>query len=232
MRKIHLSLALAVLILLPLGARAQVETVIVTGSRVHDEDDAPHLSITKRADHVITEISVTCDTRELSQRRTELKETLRNMIRAAGGTSTISLGIGDKIVLDLSESNFDSIIEPDSRADTSHAVVIIKTKVSKDDTYNAAIARITDFIASVPKAGRTEVLRQGSWGLTIIGPEQYRDSIVAQIVADARHTADLFGPGNAVQVEGLEHQVTWYQKGPLDLGLYVPYTLKILPAVR
>jgi len=32
-----------------------------------------------------------------------------------------------------------------------------------------------DFVNKVPKAGRTEVLRQGNWDLTIIGPEQYRD---------------------------------------------------------
>jgi hypothetical protein len=211
------------------AASAQIETVVVTGSRLHDEYEAPHLVIIKRADHVITHLNVTCDTRDLSQRRAELKETLRNMIRVAAGTATISLGLGDQIVGDLSESNFDSIIEPDSRADTSHAVVIIKTKVTGDDTLNGAIARITDFVAHVPKAGRTEILRQGGWDLTIVGPEQYRDAILAKIVADARHTADLFGPGYAIAIDGLEHQVSWYQKGPLDLGLYVPYALKITP---
>ena len=211
---------------------ADIETVVVTGARLHEEYEAPHLVIVKRADHVITHLNVTCDTRDLSQRRAELKETLRNIIRAASGTGTISLGLGDQIVGDLSESNFDSIIEPDSRADTSHAVVIIKTKVSADDTLNAAIARITDFVAKVPKAGRTEILRQGGWDLTIIGPEQYRDAILKLIVEDARHSADMFGAGYGISIEGLEHQVSWYQKGPLDLGLYIPYALKITPAGR
>jgi hypothetical protein len=213
----------------PTTAMAQVETVVVTAERLADSYEAPHLSITKRADHVITHANVTCDTRDLSQRRAELKETLRNMIRAAAGTATISLGLGDKVVGELSESNFDQIIEPDARADTSHAVVIIKTRVSADDTLNGAIQRITGFIEKVPKAGRTEVLRQGSWDLTIIGPEQYRDAILKLIVNDARHTADLFGAGNGIAIEGLEQQVAWYQKGPLDLGLFIPYKLKITP---
>lgn len=230
-RQLTRILMAAVLCLQPVGAAfAQTETVVVTGSRLHDEYEAPHLTIVKRADHVITHLNVTCDTRDLSQRRSELKETLRNMIRAAAGTSTISLGLGDQIVGDLSETNFDTIIEPDARADTSHAVVIIKTKVSQDDTLNAAIARIAAFIATVPKAGRTEVLRQGGWDLTLIGPEQYRDAIVALIVADAKRTADQFGPGYGISIEGLEHQVAWYQKGPLDLGLYIAYALKITPA--
>ncbi|HEY4942391.1 MAG TPA: hypothetical protein VII56_13270 [Rhizomicrobium sp.] len=224
-------LYLAIAFCLPFAgaAQAQVETVVVTGARLHDENEAPHLVFIKRADHVITHLNVTCDTRELSLRRAELKETLRNMIRAAGGTATISLGLGDQIVGDLSESNFDSIIEPDSRADTSHAVVIIKTKVAADDTLNAAIARITAFVNDVPKAGRTEILRQGGWDLTIVGPEQYRDAILKLIVEDARHSAELFGSGYGISIEGLEHQVSWYQKGPLDLGLYIPYALKLTP---
>lgn len=230
-RIVVLALAAAAL-LFTTAAEAQVETVVVTGSRLAESYDAPHLSFTKRADHVITHLNVTCDTRDLSQRRTELKETLRNMIRAAAGTATISLGLGDKIVGDLSESNFDQIIEPDSRADTSHAVVIIKTKVSADDTLNAAIGRIIDFINRVPKAGRTEVLRQGDWDLTIVGPEQYRDAILKLIVDDAKHTADMFGAGNGIAIEGLEQQVAWYQKGPLDLGLFIPYKLKITPLTK
>src|SRR6185312_12200375 len=152
-------------------ADAQIETVVVTAERMADESQAPHLSMIKRADHLITRVRVTCDTRDLSQRREELKTTLRNMIRTAAGSSTISLATGDTILLDLSESNFDQIIEPDTRADTSRATVIIKTKVSKDDTFNAATARIADFIAKTPKAGRTEILREGDWNLTIVGPE-------------------------------------------------------------
>jgi hypothetical protein len=220
---------LAAMLATPAIAQAQMETVVVTAERLSDSYEAPHLSITKRADHVITHLNVTCDTRDLSQRRAELKETLRNMIRAAAGTATISLGLGDKIVGDLNESNFDQIIEPDARIDTSHAVVIIKTRVSDGDTLNGAIQRIIDFVNKVPKAGRTEVLRQGNWDLTIIGPEQYRDAILKLIVEDARHTADLFGSGNGIAIEGLEQQVAWYQKGPLDLGLFIPYKLKITP---
>lgn len=117
----------------------------------------------------------------------------------------------------------------DGRPDTSTASVIIKTKVSESDTLKSAIARVMKFIATTPMSGRTEIIRTGEWDLTIVGPEQYRDAIITLIAADAKHTADMFGPANGVAVEGLEHRVTWYQKGPLDLALYIPYTLKIAP---
>ena len=52
---------------------------------------------------------------------------------------------------------------------------------------------------------------------------------MAQIVDDAKHNANLFGPGNGITIEGIEHPVSWFQKGPLDLALYIPYTLHIAP---
>ena len=237
-RSILLGLAL---IFVMIGvASAQVDTVVVSAERrtayggpaEEIAGDAPHLYLTKRADHVITRVNVTCDTRDAKQRRGELKETLRAMIQKAAGTGTISLSVGDKVITDLTESGFDDLITMDPRPDTSTATVIIKTKLSANDTLNTAIARVTLFIASTPMSGRTEIVRIGEWDLTIVGPEQYRDAIIGLIVSDAKHTADMFGPANGVAVEGLEHRVSWYQKGPLDLALYIPYTLKIAPLTR
>jgi hypothetical protein len=209
------------------AAMAQVEEVVVTAER--RDDGAPHIFVMKRADHVITKVRVTCDTRDLNQRKEELKATLREMIKSAASSKTISLGLGDSVLGELNEGNFDQIIEPDARADTSKAYVIVKTAVGPGDTLNTATARINEYIEKTPKAGRTEILREQRWDLTIIGPEQYRDGLVTKIVADARHTADLFGAGYGVTIEGLEHPVSWYQKGPLDLALYIPYTLHIAP---
>jgi hypothetical protein len=226
---VRLLASLAVAAALTGAAQAQTETVVVTAERMTSESDSPHISIARRADHLITVIDVTCDTRDAAQRKAELKETLRNLLHGAAGTATISIGLGARILGDLTENNFDSIIEPESRADTSHAEVTIKTKVTKDDTINDAMRRVTDFIAKVPKAGRSEIVRQGEWGLTLIGPEQYHDQIVALILADAKQLAGVLGAGYGVSIEGLERKVTWYQKGPLDLGLYIPYSLKIEP---
>jgi hypothetical protein len=223
-------------------ATAQVETVVVTaekrtgyGGPQGDEAgsiEPPHLFLLKRADHVLTRVSVTCDTRDFTQRRNELKETLRAMIRKAAATGDISLSVGDKVITDLNESGFDDLISADMRPDTSMATVIIKTKVAADDTLNKAMARVAKFIATTTLSGRTEIVRSGEWDLTIVGPEQYRDSIIAMIVSDAKHTAEMFGPANGVDVEGLEHRVSWYQKGPLELALYIPYTLKITPVAH
>jgi hypothetical protein len=151
------------------------------------------------------------------------------MIKAAAQTQTISLGLGDQVLGELSEANFDDVIEPDTRPDTSQAFVIIETRVATADTFNSATARVKDFVAKTTNVGRSEILLESRWDLTVIGPEQYRDTLVTQIVADAKHNADLFGPGYGITIEGLERPVSWYQKDPLDLALYIPYTLHIAP---
>jgi hypothetical protein len=226
--------AVAILFLGVTAARAQLETVVVTAERAGERasEDASGIFIIKRADHVIISVVVTCDTRDADQRKREMKDTLRGMLRAAAATSTISLGVGDKTVDKLTEADFDDIMESDSRPDTSRANVVVKTTVSPTDTINAAAARLNDFVKNIKTVGRTEVYKHGDWQLTLIAPEQYRDAILAKIADDAKRAAALFGPGYGISTEGLEHTVAWYQKGPLDLALYIPYTLKITPVAK
>jgi len=234
LRGASMVLALAAGLVLTQSAFAQdagmMETVVVTGARAeYDPGTVPHVFLLRRADHLITKVRVVCDTRDPAKRKQELKDTLRNMIREAGRSGTLSLGVGDEIVADLTEKMLDKVIEPDARADTSVATVIIKTRVSKDDMFDDAAGRVESFIETVPKAGRTEVLRVNHWDLTIVGPEQYRGAIVSKVAQDAKETAALFGNDYTVRVEGLQHPVAWYQKGPLDLALYIPYALVVEP---
>ena len=129
----------------------------------------------------------------------------------------------------LAEIHADS---DDTKVDTSVAVVVIKTHVTAADSFDSATGRIKAFIDQTPKVGRTEILRDEDWNLTIIGPEQYRGAIVAKVAEDARATATAFGAGYGVSVSGLEKPVDWRQSGPLDLDLFIPYELTIQPLGR
>jgi hypothetical protein len=232
MQKISARLLLPLLILTAAAsqASAQMEEVVVTAERRGEyAESAPNVVLVRRADHLITSVQVTCDTRDASQRKEELKETLRNMITAAGRSQMMSLGLGNSVLGELKENNFDEIIGPDSRPDTSRAVVVVKTTISADDTYESATARVKAFIEKTAKVGRTEILRQGSWNLTLIGPEQYHDALITRIAAESKKAADSFGAGYGVSIDGLERPVAWYQKGPLDLALYIPYSLHVAP---
>jgi len=211
-------------------AQSELETVVVTGARADfDPSTRPNSFVLRRADHLITKVRVVCDTRDPNKRKEELKQTLRNMIREAGRSGTISLGVGDEIVADFTEKMLDKVIIPDARQDTSNAFVIIKTKVTAKDQFDDASGRIEKFIETTPKAGRTEIEREKPWNLTIVGPEQYRPLVLAKIAEDAKQTASAFGPDYAAKLDGLQHPIAWYQKGALDLALYIPYGLAVEP---
>jgi len=213
----------------PLAAAAQIETVVVSAERNYG-GDAPGVTLVERADHLVTKVKVTCDTRDPVRRKEELRQTLRDMIVQARNSGSISLGIGDEVLYEFTEESVDKTIVADARADTSDASVVIRTELSKTDTYEAATKRILEFILHTPKSGRTEILNNEPYNLGLMKPERYRAELVGKIADDSKHTAALFGAGYQVRIEGLQHAVQWFQSGKLDLSLYIPYSLVISPS--
>jgi hypothetical protein len=228
-----LRLAVAAAALMGMALAQDNSEIVVTAARYMSLDGdenyrtaIPHVTLKRRADNLVTTVRVVCDTRDATLRDQELRQTLRDMIKtAAASGGTITLSVGDTILVPFDETMIEKSILPEGRPDTSYAGVVVKTAVKADDTYDAAVARVLAFVAATPKTGRTEILADTRWDLTLIGPENNRDELISLIAADAKKTAGLFGGGFAVAVTGLQSPITWYQSGPLDLDLYLPYTL-------
>lgn len=234
MKSLPAALALAALAVFaaPVQARQSgMEEVVVTASRLSEYDPVktPFVTLNRRADNLISTVRVVCDTRDLSQRKQELKATLRNMIKAAPGAG-VELGLeGEEVVGRFDETMLDAVIQPHNRPDTSVATLVVKTRVAPSDTFDAAAGRIKAFAEKTPKAGRTEILPTEEWNLTLIGPQRYRGEVFGLVAEDARKVAATFGPDYAVSAEGLQLPLSWYRSGPLELALYVPYKLTVTP---
>lgn len=234
MKSLPIACALTAFALLAVPVQARqsgLEEVVVTGARMADYDPVktPFVTLNKRADNLISTVRVVCDTRDLSQRKQELKATLRNMIKAAPGAG-VELGLqGAEVIGRFDETMLDAVIRADARPDTSVALLVVKTKVAPADTFDAATGRITAFAEKTAKAGRTEILPNQDWNLTLIGPQRYRGEVLALVADDARKVAETFGGDYAVTAEGLQLPLSWYQSGPLELALYVPYKLTVTP---
>lgn len=227
----------AVIALLAAPAAAQdasVEEIVVTGSRMidWDPDDIPAVQLFRRADNLIVAVRAVNDTREAAGRRNELTQTLRAMARAAAGRSDIDLSIEtDGVLVPLTEDMVSTLTlgVDQGRSDTSVATLVVKTPIAAGDTLDSASGRIEAFVDAVPTVGRSLVDVYGDWQLSIVDPPQYRMAILGLIAEDARRASAAFGAGYSVQVTGIENRVTWRQAGPLDLGLFVPYTLTVVP---
>lgn len=152
------------------------------------------------------------------------------MAVAAAQDRAIELGVGSDVVGELDQNQLDRIINPDEkRPDLSFATLLIKTRVTPSDTFDGAAARIREFVAKSKSVGRSEIILSGEYDLTLVDPNQYRTQIMAAVAQDARSAMTSFGEGYGVRLEGLENRVTWYQHSPLELALFIPYTLEIMP---
>lgn len=227
----------AALALLATPAFAQdegyVEEIVVTGSRMidWDADDIPVIQLARRADNLIVAVTVVNDTRDATERRNEVTQTLRSMARAAAARPDIDLSIEDDgVLIPFTEDMVSTLtLGSDGRVDTSLASFIVKTPIRDSDTLDAASQRIESFVEGVQEVGRSLADVSGDWQLSIIDPPQYRPQILALIAADASTTSSAFGDGYAVEVTGLSNRVTWRQSGPLELSLFVPYSMSITP---
>ena len=60
-----------------------------------------------------------------------------------------------------------------------------------------------------------------------MAPEQYRSALAEMIAKDAKETSAMFGASYEARIENMQHTIEWYQTGPLDLALFIPYKLTI-----
>ncbi len=242
MKLLALLAAVASACLSPATAVAQDETqvdeIVVTGSRVRGYDGGdivqapPAVTVTRRADNLIVSVWVVNDTRDAAARRNELIQTLRNMVRASRSHPAIALSVEDDGQLVAFTEDMLSTLtlgEDNGRSDTSTTSVIIKTPIRAEDTLDSASTRIEQFVAQVEKTGRSLVTITGGWQLSIVNPAQYRPAVLEAIAADASRTSAIFGEGYAVNVEGMANTLTWVQTGPLELAMYVPYSMAVTP---
>lgn len=229
MKALRLAVLAASLILVAgpaaIAQDADVSEIVVTGSRLRDYEptETPAIVLKRRADNIITSVRVVCDTRDPIQRRAELATTLKALVRGAADAG-IELAVeNDDVVGRLDPANIERLIAPDAKPDTSYALLKLKTRVLPADSYASVTGRIEAFVRKTPRTGRTEILMNNDWNLTLFGPERYRTDIIKLVAADANSTASAFGDGYSVVVEGLTLPVAWYQSAPLELALYVPY---------
>jgi hypothetical protein len=240
--KLFAVFAAAALLAAPFAAAAQDETqadeIVVTGSRIQRYVDpdvpqvVPTVTVTRRADNLIVSVWVVNDTREAAGRRAELMQTLRNMARAAVSQPDIALSVQDdgQLVAFTEEMISTLTLGVDGgRSDTSTTSLIIKTPIRPGDTLDTASGRIEQFVARIDKSGRTLVTITGGWQLSIVNPAQYRPQVLEAIAADARRTSGIFGPAYAVEVQGMSNTLTWAQSGPLELAMFVPYSMTVTP---
>ncbi|MGE0046085.1 MAG: hypothetical protein AB7J28_07195 [Hyphomonadaceae bacterium] len=221
-------------------AYAQGDEIVVTASRYlerYEDAPVPQIAVVRRADFVVAQVWIESDTRDLAARREELLQTLREVERRARATGPVTVALLEESDDDSGETRVkpytleaaQAQIVGGTRPDTSRVAILLRTAVRADDALATAEERLDAFMRGVPRPGRVTV-GFGEPGLTIVDPGQYRGAIVAAIAADARAIVAAVGPGHAIRIEGLESRIAWRRSADLELTLYIPHRLQIVPA--
>jgi hypothetical protein len=193
---------------------------------VLDVEVDPPVSIKKTGDFLVLKVGIENDSREYSQRRQEIYDTLERMVDAATKSARIKLHSGEFSI----EKNAYKIKlrEGDKKTDTSSADVFVKIPLKPGDDVPQLTEELRKFISGIKVSGRTQFL-PGEVGLSIIDPEQYRYELIDAIAKDVKKTGEIFGGTNNFAVRGLDKRLKVRRVSVTEVELYLAYEFEILP---
>ncbi|KLE36023.1 TonB-dependent receptor [Aurantiacibacter luteus] len=207
------------------------QEIIVTGSRI-DQDDysdyQPAVGLRRQADFLVQQVVIRGDTRDSEEREREIRAMLLRAIERAGSAG-VELAQGTYIVTRLTPQNAAELeLVGDRRPDSELVSFLIKAPLAGTNVQEAQ-RRIAAFVEGVPEVGRAQMDTVGDPTLSIVGPDSYRDAIIAEVAADSRRQAALVGADYAIELAGLNMPVQWTRAGPGEVLLFIPYELRVVP---
>jgi hypothetical protein len=222
------------LVLMSVSASAQeaMEEVVVTGTRAADSA-VPGTSLKRPGDFILLMVEVSNDSRDEKTRKSEITETLRAMLAAAGRDKSIELSvIGDNnLVLPLRLDSATLRMVNGKKTDTSEATISVKTRIPATvGNSSALVAKLRDFVDGIKPVGRTLIDEDGDFEISLIRPAQYRDRVIELFAADVKKVTAALGPDYKVVVSGIDKPIEWVRDGMLEVTIFVPYRYDVLPA--
>lgn len=231
MKKLLLFLAIAT-IATPVAAQdLRGQEIVVTGSRVDNDDFAdyqPAVGLRRQADFLVQQVSIIGDARDQDEREAEIRAMLLNAIGRADRAG-VELAQGTYIVTLLTRENIDELeLVRDRRPDSERINFLVKAPLAGSSVAEAQ-ALIDAFVEDVPEVGRAQMETLGDPTLSVVGPDSYREDIIAAVAADAQRQVGVLGDGYAVEITGMNMTVQWARSGPGEVLLFIPYELKFVP---
>ena len=204
-----------------------LNTVIVTGTRIDANDlkDTPNVSLRVQADFVLFESGFINASLERSERLADLKKAFGAVASAADKRGDISLSIGNANesapieTVTFEEAQYDN----GQRAGFS---IVVKAYTKPGDTFEKVRTRVDDFIEDIPEYGRTQSFIDDEQFLGITNLDRYRPDLIKAIAKEVDDLIEAFS-ASEVSVSGLEEQTITQTVGPMELEIFIPYTIHL-----
>ncbi len=206
-----------------------MERMIVTANRVEESErqSAPAVYRQIPADFLLVALTFQSATRDSSERAKEL-ETMFNRLKAkAGKTDHINLVGG---TLGQSTADIDTVLFTDvyttDYTGTGRFTLTLSVDTREEESFEALMKRAQAFVGSIDMAGRSEAYLGDSQFIGARDVAKHRADLVADIAAEVSALKTSFAPAK-VTLTGLESRIITQPSGPLELEIFIPYTLTV-----
>jgi len=190
----------------------------------------PQVSIIVRADFVLFSVTYETATRSPDARQSELEKVFKSITDRAAKAEGVTIEVGSPGNSAAIETAALKELIVDQGDDRSSINLVLKIMVREKDTFDSIRARTEKFVADTPLTGRVEAVIGDSQFLGVSEPKKHRETLVKAIAEDVKLMQSTFG-GSAtpvsVNLTGLEGRVQTRPVGPLDLEIYIPYSMSL-----
>ncbi len=228
------------LLLLAMGslfpAQAQesrMQTVTVTASMVDAGDLRAATAIYRRipADFVLIEVNFQSASRDPGARRSELETMFGRLKKSVAETAGFELSGGE---IGESSAPIDTVLFDDIYnvySNQGHFTLTLSVDTRPGETFDLLMQRATAFLFGIKTAGRSEAYLGDEQYLGVRGTDKHREDLLADIRQEVSKLQNRFQPAT-VTIGGLESRVVTQPSGPLELEIFIPYTLKVESGVE
>ncbi|RYY96319.1 MAG: hypothetical protein EON61_21530 [Alphaproteobacteria bacterium] len=233
MKRLLLAAAAAIAIAAP-AANAQIvrgDQLVAQSNYVsRQQATIPQVSIVVRADFVLFSVRYETGTRSADARENELAAVFKAVTDRAAKAEGMTIEVGQPgFSAAVETAAIKELIQQDGD-DRSAIDVVLKVNVKDKETFDQVRARAEKFVKDTPLTGRAEAVIGDSQFLGVAEPKKHRETLIKAISEDVRLMQASFGGPNApvqVSLTGMEQRVQTRPVGPLDLEIYVPYSMSL-----
>lgn len=190
----------------------------------------PYISIVVRADFVLFSVRYETATRSADARETELATVFKTVTDRAGRTEGMNIEVGQPGFSAAVETAAIKELIQEQGDDRSAIDIVLKVNIREKETFDQVRTRAEKFVKDTPLTGRVEAIIGDSQFLGVAEPKKHRDALVKAIADDVKGMQAAFGgPNGPVQVSltGMEARASTRPVGPLDLEIYIPYSMSL-----
>ena len=211
---------------------ANAQQIVAQSNYVNRGQQAavPQVLITVRADFVLFSVRYETATRAVEAREDELAKTFATVVQRAGRAEGMSIEVGTPGFSAAIETAAIKELIQNRGNDRSGIDIVLKVNVKEKETFDQIRARVDKFVKDTPLTGRVEAIIGDSQFLGVADPKKHRDTLIKAISEDVRLMQASFGGANApvqVSLTGMEQRAQTRPVGPLDLEIYIPYSMSL-----